>query len=223
MTGKGRHRPGFVRGLLTGAGLSLLLGGVVLYLLAALGVIRLDLLQTPHLDLVYRWLLRNLGLSVIPFGITLLLYLYSLERLSRGLDRECPYDEILHRVQLTDIWISLFFGIGVIWTAIGMRGALLYALGDTSHAVDGGAFLVLQRLVEGGILTALSTTILGGAGGYLMRLFKSFQVGGRLSRYQLRHEQEANGRIERLLQEIRDATAPPVSERLARIRPEEIR
>ena len=223
MTGRRHHRNGFVRGLLTGAGLSLLLGGVVLYLLAVLGVIRLDLLQTPHLDQVYRWLLRNLGLSVIPFGVTLLLYLYSLERLSRGLDRGCPYDEILHRVQLTDIWISLFFGIGVIWTAIGMRGALLYALGDTSHAVDGGAFQVLRRLVEGGILTALSTTILGGTGGYLMRLFKSFQVGGRLSRYQLQHEQEASGRIERLLREIRDAAVPAAPERLARIRPEETR
>jgi len=59
MTGRRHHRNGFVRGLLTGAGLSLLLGGVVLYLLAVLGVIRLDLLQTPHLDQVYRWLLRN--------------------------------------------------------------------------------------------------------------------------------------------------------------------
>ncbi len=223
MASQQHRREGFLRGLLIGAGLSLLLGGVVLYLLAVLGIIRFDLLQTPQLDLLYRWLLRNLGLSVIPFGITLLLYLHSLERLRHGLDEGRPYDQIMHRVQLTDIWISLFFGIGVIWTAIGMRGALLYALGDTTHAVDGGAFMVLERLVEGGILTALSTTILGGAGGYLMRLLKSFQVGGRLNRYQLQQDQEGGRRIEQLLREIRDGAAAPATERLARIGPEEQR
>ena len=30
---------------------------------------------------------------------------------------------------LTDIWTTLFFGTGVIWTAIGMRSALIFALG----------------------------------------------------------------------------------------------
>jgi len=223
MAGREHLREGFLRGLLTGAGLSLLLGGIALYLLAVLGIIRLDLLQAPQLELLFQWLLRNLGLSVIPFGVTLLLYLHSLERLRRGLDEGRPYDEIMHQVQLTDIWISLFFGIGVIWTAIGMRGALLYALGDTSHAVQGGAFMVLQRLVEGGILTALSTTILGGAGGYLMRLFKSFQVGGRINRYQFQQDQEGSRRIEQLLREIRDGSLTPAAERLARIRPEELR
>lgn len=218
-----RHEPenGFLKGLLTGAGLSLLAVGVLLYLLAALGVIRLDLLQTPQLAGLYEWLMRNLGLSVVPFGITLLFYLHSLGRLSRGLRQERPHDEVIQLAQLTDIWISLFIGIGVIWTAIGMRSALLYALGDTGQAVQGGAFSVLQRLVEGGILTALSTTILGGAGGYLMRLLKSFRVGGRLNRYQLQREQEGRQRIERLLIEIRDATAGG-NGKLLHMHPEEL-
>jgi hypothetical protein len=32
---------------------------------------------------------------------------------------------------------------------------------------------VLQRSVEGGILTALTTTIVGGVGGYMMQVTKS--------------------------------------------------
>ena len=50
-----------------------------------------------------------------------------------------------------DIWINLFFGIGVIWTAIGMRGALLEGLGDlnSQSAARLGAFSILQRLVDG--------------------------------------------------------------------------
>ncbi len=198
---------GFLRGLLTGAGVSLAAAGLLLYLLAALGVIRLDLLQTPQLDQLYQWLMRNLGMSVLPFGVTLLFYLHGLGRLSRALNRDAPYDQMAQLSQLTDVWISLFIGIGVIWTAIGMRSALLYALGDGGDAVTGGAFSVLQRLVEGGILTALSTTILGGAGGYLMRLLKSFRVGARLNRCQLRHQAEGQQRIEQLLTEIRDSAA----------------
>ncbi|HEB97747.1 MAG TPA: hypothetical protein ENI96_15095 [Sedimenticola thiotaurini] len=204
----------FVRGVATGAGLSLLAAGLLLYLLAALGIIRLDLLQTPQLDQLYRWLMNNLGLSVLPFGVTLLLYLHSLGRLSRSLESDRPCDEVVQLAQLTDVWISLFIGIGVIWTAIGMRSALLHALGDTGAAIQGGAFGVLQRLVDGGILTALSTTILGGAGGYLMRLLKSLRVGGRLNRYQALREADGRRRIEQLLVEIRDAASAAPGRRL---------
>ena len=37
--------------------------------------------------------------------------------------------------------------------------------------------LPAQRLVDGGILLALSTTIFGAVGGYLLRLVKSLAVG----------------------------------------------
>jgi len=45
-----------------------------------------------------------------------------------------------------------------------------------------GAFAVLKRLVDGGILLALSTTIFGGVGGYLMRVYKSMTLGAALQR-----------------------------------------
>ena len=66
---------------------------------------------------------------------------------------------------LTDIWTTLFFGTGDIWTAIGMRSALIFALGDRDVALQDGAFAMLERMIDGGILLALSTTIFGGIGG----------------------------------------------------------
>ena len=39
---------------------------------------------------------------------------------------------------------------------------------------------VLRKLVDGGILLALTTTIVGGVGGYLMRLGKTVLLGSRL-------------------------------------------
>jgi hypothetical protein len=84
-----------------------------------------------------------------------------------------------------------------------MRSALLFALGDPDVASQAGAYAVLQRLVDGGILTALTTTIVGGIGGYLMRVVKSSLLGTRLSRYYEEQEQHHTGRVEALLCEIR--------------------
>jgi hypothetical protein len=87
--------------------------------------------------------------------------------------------------QLTEIWIHLFVGIGVVWTAIGMRDALGAAL-----AVEAGPDPaprapddVLRALVDGGILVALSSTIVGGLGGYAMKLLKALVAGGALQRF----------------------------------------
>ncbi len=129
------------------------------------------------------WAWRNLGLSLPVFAAVLWLYARSLARLRRRIAEGAPPDEVAHAENLTDTWTSLFFGVGVIWTAIGMRGALLYALGDPSVSVDDGAFVVLQRMVNGGILVALSTTIFGGIGGYLMRIVKTVLAGAALRRY----------------------------------------
>jgi hypothetical protein len=38
-------------------------------------------------------------------------------------------------------------------------------------------------MVDGGILLALSTTIFGGVGGYLMRVFKSISLGAALQKH----------------------------------------
>ena len=120
----------------------------------------------------------NLQGAAVPFALVLAVYCVQLLTLSRELENDMPsVDRVLRHEQLLDLCANLFFGIGVIWTAIGMRDALLHSLGDAAFAARAGAFAVLQRLVEGGILLALSTTIVGGIGGYLMRVIKSVSLG----------------------------------------------
>jgi hypothetical protein len=114
------------------------------------------------------------------FAFLLLAFFITLGRLRSYVDAGRPVNEIVQLDHLTDIWTTLFFGTGVIWTAIGMRSALIYALGDRDMAVQQGAFAMLERMVDGGILLALSTTIFGGVGGYLMRVYKTVTLGAAL-------------------------------------------
>jgi hypothetical protein len=196
---------GFFNGLVLGMLLSMVAGMLLLYLLSVLDIISVSLLEIPELQRLIEWCQRNLGLSIIPFGITLGLYIRSLRLLDQRLVDQRPQDEIAQLEHLSDVWISLFFGIGVIWTAIGMRSALLFALGDPGVTTQAGAFAVLSRLVDGGILTALTTTIVGGVGGYLMRVIKSSLLGTRLSRYYEAQDQRHSARVEDLLREIRES------------------
>ena len=202
---KVRNSRGFLSGMLLGVVLSLLTGLIGVYLLIVLDIISVSMIDTPGLQVVSEWTRRNLGLSVLPFGITLALYVHSLRTLARRLDDNSPQNEIGQLEHLTDVWTSLFFGIGVIWTAIGMRSALLYAIGDPAVAAQSGAFAILTRLVDGGILTALTTTIVGGVGGYLMRVIKSSYLGTKLSRYYEQLEQRQAARVEHLLRDIRES------------------
>jgi hypothetical protein len=126
--------------------------------------------------------LLNLRGSVVFFSIVLLAWAHQLSKLQGLLSMaEPPVERVVRHEQLLDLCASLFFGIGVIWTAIGMRDALLFALGEPGSAAAQGAFAVLQRMVDGGILLALSTTIVGGIGGYLMRAGKSVWLGQELA------------------------------------------
>ncbi|MEA3244283.1 MAG: hypothetical protein U9Q19_12740, partial [Pseudomonadota bacterium] len=130
---------GFLSGMLLGVVVSLLTGLIGVYLLIALDIISVSVVDMPGLQALSEWTRRNLGLSVLPFAITLGLYLHSLRALARRLDDNSPPNEVGQLEHLTDVWTSLFFGIGVIWTAIGMRSALLYALGDPAVAAESGA------------------------------------------------------------------------------------
>ena len=130
----------------------------------------------------------NLGSSIPVFAILLLAFFFTLAKLRRLLEADGSINRIVQLDQLTDIWTTLFFGTGVIWTAIGMRSALIFALGDPDASINEGAFAILERMVEGGILLALSTTIFGGIGGYLMRVYKAIALSTRL---QARYDQEA--------------------------------
>ena len=198
----------FFQGLLSGILISLVVLLVItLYLQASEHALTLYPVTSGLLDETGNWIIRNLGYSLAPFSITLILYLSTLRNLSRNLDQAQPLEKIAQGEHLLEVWISLFFGIGVIWTAVGMRGALIYALGDVTHAA-GSAIQVLARMVDGGMLTALSTTILGGAGGYLMRLGKSLSLGMKLSNYYSSHDRQQRQQIEALLKDIKYSINP---------------
>ncbi len=175
------QRSGFVQGLSIGAIGTLGVGLIVIYSLqpgssaAPSGL--------PVLDEALAWVYANLGLSLPVFGLLLVLYLSSLRKLKRALAADAAIEQVAQTEQLLDTWTSLFFGVGVIWTAIGMRGALVYALGNPELTLNLGAYAVLERMVQGGILLALSTTIFGGIGGYLLRVVKALTVETELKRY----------------------------------------
>ena len=205
---RGTRGSAFLHGLVLGVAGSACCALFTLYLLLYLGMWDPAQLGIAGILPATDWLQRNLGLSLLPFLITLVLYTVTLHRLAQRVEAGLPVEQVAQLEHLADIWISLFFGIGVIWTAIGMRAALLYALGDLEVSGNRDAFSVLERLVDGGILTALSTTILGGAGGYLMRLAKIFLVGERLKHYYHTRETSRSDRIEDLLGDIRDQGLP---------------
>lgn len=139
---------------------------------------------TQSVATVWDWVYSNLRGSIFPFLIVLILFLQAVERLYDRLAAPASLEAIAQAEYWAELWTSVFFGIGVIWTAIGMRSALLAGLGnlDSAVAAEVGAFAILQRLVDGGILLALSTTIVGGIGGYLMRVYKGMRTGSLLRR-----------------------------------------
>ncbi len=191
-----------------------LLGGLLLGTVGLLSAADLHpegdpgiLLQHGLALLVDLWEMAVLNLkgSVVLFSLVLLAYARQLSQL-RGLlaVAEPPIARVVRHEQLLDLCASLFFGIGVIWTAIGMRDALLFALGEPGNAAQQGAFEVLQRMVDGGILLALSTTIVGGIGGYLMRAGKSVWFGEKLAAVYMRAANEPGEENLAVLRRIED-------------------
>jgi hypothetical protein len=179
-TGNGQS---FVEGLTAGVFGSMVGTSALLYILSRIELVSFSPERLPDLGHWLLWTYTNLGSSIPVFAILLLAFFFSLRRLRSYLENDRPVNEIVQLDHLTDIWTTLFFGTGVIWTAIGMRSALLYALGDPDSTIQQGAFAVLERMVDGGILLALSTTIFGGIGGYLMRVFKSISLGAALQKH----------------------------------------
>ncbi len=184
-----RTRVGFLPGAGVGAGVAI----------AAM------LLVDPQADggeRLTQWLALNLGGSSWLFAAVLALFVMHLDRLRRLLAEVPDRRAVVELDQLTDVWIHLFIGIGVIWTAVGMRSALQAALADPDHALSDSAGSVLRKLVDGGILLALSTTIVGAVGGYLMRLGKTLYAGARLHEFyegeQRRDMQELLSSVQRL-------------------------
>jgi hypothetical protein len=170
----------FFRGLAAGALGTLLGASAALYTLSHFGWIHFADTPISSPGDWLHWAYTNLGSSIPVFAGLLLAYFISLGRLREALRQDHPITQIVHFDHLTDIWTTLFFGAGVIWTAIGMRSALIFALGDRVEAIEQGAFAMLERMIDGGILLALSTTIFGGVGGYVMRVYKTVLLGTEL-------------------------------------------
>jgi hypothetical protein len=197
----------FSAGFVAGALGVLFIGAALVYMLNMSEVVAISVLKIPSVQHALGWTYDNLRLSVIPFFLTALCFAGSLMRLRRLLsDPGASAEKIAQTEHLVGIWINLFFGIGVIWTAIGMRGALLEGLGDlnSQSAARLGAFSILQRLVDGGILLALSTTIFGAVGGYALRLIKSLTVGTRIKAYYNRLALQQAESVQHVLQSIDD-------------------
>lgn len=200
------NNPGrrFWRGVITGifSTLSLL---AIIYALNMLGLVAVSVSSLPDIQEILGWAYDNLRLSIIPFTLILIVYFRVLFQLNRLLNEpNTTAEQVAQAETWVNISISLFFGVGVIWTAIGMRSALIVGLGDldATSAAQIGSFEILRRLIEGGILLALSTTIFGAAGGYLMRLNKILLIGAKLQKF-YSHQMDAQTRtFEKRLENI---------------------
>lgn len=174
------QRRDFLQGMLAGLMGTLVGGAAMVYALARADIVVLDNSAISNPAEWLEWAYSNLGSSIPVFAVLLIAFFATHGRLRKSLDAERPVNQIVQLDHLTDIWTTLFFGTGVIWTAIGMRSALIFALGDRETALSQGAFAMLERMIDGGILLALSTTIFGGVGGYLMRVYKTVSLGAEL-------------------------------------------
>ena len=174
------QRKDFLQGLIAGLGGTLVGSSAVVYALTRANVLELSNSAVSNPTAWLDWAYTNLGSSIPVFAVLLIAFFVTLGKLKRALENDRPVNQIVQLDHLTDIWTTLFFGTGVIWTAIGMRSALIFALGDREAALSDGAFAMLERMIDGGILLALSTTIFGGIGGYLMRIYKTISLGSHL-------------------------------------------
>jgi hypothetical protein len=210
------HGRRFLRGLTAGTIGTLIGGGALLYVLSRYEVISFADNRVPSLGGWLDWAYMNLGSSIPVFAVLLLAYFFTFGRLGTLLEDDGPLDQIVQLDHLTDIWTTLFFGTGVIWTAIGMRSALIFALGDPESTYVQGASAILKRMVEGGILLALSTTIFGGIGGYLMRVYKAVSLGSALQRYYDRAARSdtssMRSSLERIKEHLDSSVAKPVDD-----------
>ena len=145
------------------------------------------------------WLALNLGYSAPLFCVALLFVIHSMACLLEELGKDkCCSSRTFHLEHRVDIGISLLFGIGVLFTAIGIRDALTAAINGEAAAKNGGEVLAL--LVNGGILSAMTTTVVGGALGYSLRVIKVLATGEKLEKVHARMMGEGLQKQEALLQ-----------------------
>lgn len=139
--------------------------------------------QANSVGMAISWLAQNLGYSLLPFSLLVTAYVNVWRRAMRAAtvrDAATAWDG----AALLDAIAAATLGVGVLWTAIGMRAALQSTFGDFAaiETSQVSALSLLGHLVESGIALALTTTIFGGAVGYGMQLAKSACLLPRLNR-----------------------------------------
>ena len=147
----------------------------------------------------------SLGSSLFFFSANFIMFIIGCLMLQYNLKSENPaYTNIKYWDSIVNLSLALFFGIGVLYTAVGMMHAFQLALGNIDQAIATtlGPWGILQRLVEGGLLMALLTTIVGGAFGYVLRLLKFLIFGKTLIHLQEQHTKEHQEKIITTLQNI---------------------
>ena len=172
-----------------------LAGGFVASFLAATWLQTVDL-SWNWLD----WINHNLGVSAPLFMLVSVVTLITLFRLRAGLSVS-PINQarVAHLEQRIDLAVGLLFGIGVLYTAFGIREALVAALSIPAQESASG---VLTALVNGGILSAMTSTVVGGVMGYGMRLVKLFMVSEQLEIFYTKLDTKEASDREQILQEI---------------------
>jgi len=172
-----------------------ILGGVVLTFVMSIAVGSVLSVQA-----VTNWITINLGLSAPLFMILTALGWSYVGRLKDTVtEAQTPPARIAHLEQRIDLIVALLFGVGVLYTAVGLRAALVQAI-DTSS--DHSASDMLAALVNGGILGAMTSTIVGGVLGYSLRMLKLFRVGHALDAYYSEQDLQVIERREDILKEI---------------------
>lgn len=146
------------------------------------------------------WLSVNLGLSAPLFAALTIMGWSYLESLKQALNADLKAEaQITHLEQRIDLVVALLFGVGVLYTAVGLRGALVQAIdGPTEQSASG----MLTALVNGGILSAMTSTVVGGVLGYGLRMLKLFRVGHALDLYYSEQALKSVERRENILKEI---------------------
>jgi len=172
-----------------------IIGGyiLILYLLKLFGII----IFVNRFSLFQKYI-ANLGSSIYFFSGNIILYTIACLMLTKALGRKpATYYEINFWNTAVNLSVSLFFGIGVLYTAVGMQRAFQMALGNINQelVVSMGPWGVLERLVKGGFLMALITTIVGGALGYILRLVKFMVFGKKLIMIKNEHDDLNSQRI----------------------------
>lgn len=146
------------------------------------------------------WLSMNLGLSAPLFAALTIMGWSYLESLKQALNADTKSEaQITHLEQRIDLVVALLFGVGVLYTAVGLRGALVQAIDGPSEQSASG---MLTALVNGGILSAMTSTVVGGVLGYGLRMLKLFRVGHALEIYYSEQAFKSVERREDLLKEI---------------------